>query len=350
MATTQAAQNPLASLIQTLTSPNSSQRSTSTSSGQFNSQAGNALNALLGQTSGAFSKDAAIADANGVLAQLAQQLTQQNMPSVSGTGRAAGLYNSTTQNQLTNDLQARIQGEVQKAAQANIANYAQIEQNAGNTIANLNNSSRVQTASSGTSTKQAVGNALLGTLLTQGLGALGRRTASDALSDSALDAGGDTASALGGSFLASSGYGLGDTSSLSSLGAMGGGDFGNAAAGLTNDFFGTIGDTLGGVVDTITSGVGDFFGGIGDFTGWWANGGRVPGPTAKSGKDNVVIGVGGGEAVLPVDTVQYLDKQLGERWLDDLISATHTKVKPDPTAAAMQTAKKFVQSPGAAEL
>ena len=82
----------------------------------------------IGDGSG-FSKDAAIADSQGPVANLVQQALQSQMPGITSAGKASGLYNSTTQAQLTNDLAARTQLAGSQAVQQNIQNYANIQTN-----------------------------------------------------------------------------------------------------------------------------------------------------------------------------------------------------------------------------
>lgn len=330
MATAKTQGTQLDSLLAALTQGNTN-RSTSTSAPAFNNMAGQSASNLLQQISGLTKQDA-IADSTGVINSISQNALRANMPSIASSGRGAGMYNSTTQQQLTDNLQAQITAANQEAIQANILNYANASSGASNAIANLNNSSRVQTSQSGGSSNDAL-KAMGGQfLLSQGLGALKKGGLLDW--DSASSLGDSGASSLVSGLSSTDVFSRAFTDNFASMGAGIGSGVGGAAADLGSSAFdsisGGIGDVLGGVGDTI----GDVFSGIGSWTGWWANGGRLPGKEATNGKDNLVVGAGGGEVILPVDTVKALDAKLGENWVDDLIKSTHRTVIPDPTPAA----------------
>lgn len=340
MATTQAPESQLDVLLRSLTQGGGNNSSRGNSSTAFNPQAGQGIQGLLAQIAG-LSKDDAIADSTGILRQISEANMRQNLPSIASSGRGAGLYGSTTQQQLLDNLQAQITVQGQEAIQQNIANYAAASTNANNAIANLNNSSRTQTTQTGQSSSDALKGTAVSLLLSQGLGAL-RKGGLLGLGGGGSDVADAVVSPL---------TGFADVE----------GAFGSASNWLdSGSYTGPGTDSLGsafgdnGIIDTIGGGIGDFFGGIGDaiggafsdfgsWTGWWANGGRLPGKEAKDGKDNLVIGAGGGEVILPVDTVKALDAKLGEDWVEQLIGATHKQVVPDPTKKAQAAAAKAVK-------
>lgn len=345
MATTQAPASALDTLLASFATAGQNSASSNSSAG-LNGQASDAAKILLQSMQGLSGQgtEASVNKAQSV----GQTLLRQIMPSVAGSARGAGLYNSTTQKQLLDNTNAQVTAEMSKVLLDQINTNQQLQTQAGSAIGSLNQSTRQETTQKGQSAGDALKGQLGSLLVSQGLGALRKGFGSSATNDilsSGLDAGfsgfalGDTAS-LG----ASLGNGWAD--SLGSAGLSGVTDFtapvgggfsewlGNSGGDITGGIGGIV-DAGSGIIDGIGGAIGDAWSGLGSWTGWWANGGRIPGADSTGGKDNKIIGVGGGEVVLPPDTVKALDAKLGEDWVQQLIDSTHTNVRPQPTAAAM---------------
>lgn len=342
MATTKAPTSALDTLIQQWMGggSNRGQVSTSDNRPQFNGNAEEFLDYLM-KNVGRFSPERAVEDVQGVVLQNARDMRAKELPSINSVGRTSGMYNSTAQDLARNDLESRIVGRGQEIQLQNIKDYAQIEQLQGQTIANINNSSRVQTSNS-----QPAGGGgsdwvtpVLGLLAKEGLGAL-KRTGREIL--------GDTTSPLIDTIVSPVGGGGGnidmwDLPAIDDVPVDTGGvgiDTGGGTGGGTGiDWIDDVVDWGGGIVDDITDTVGGWWEDLGGWLGLWANGGRIPGPSGAGGKDNKIIGVGGGEVVLPVDTVEMMDARYGEDWVDKLIQATHKNVTPKPTGEVKQAAR-----------
>lgn len=336
MATTQAPASALDQLLASI-AQSGQNSATSRSGAGLNSQAGSAAEILLQSMRELSNPAAATAAAQATGTDLLRQI----MPSIAGSARGAGLYNSTTQQQLTDNANAQITAAMSKVLLDQANTQQQLQTQAGSALGTLNQSTRTETAQKGQSVGDTLKTQLGSLLVTQGLGALRKGLSGSDILSSGLDAG-------------YAGATLGDVSNLgsawSSAGSLGSGlsgvtDFTAPAGGGLAEWLGggnTISDTvsnvtggLGGIVDGIGGAISDAWSGLGSWTGWWANGGRIPGADSTGGKDNMIIGVGGGEVVLPPDTVKALDAKLGEDWVQELIDATHTNVRPKPTAAAM---------------
>lgn len=336
MATTQAPANALDTLLASI-AQSGQNSATSRSGAGLNGQAGSAAEILLQSMRELSNPAAATAAAQATGTDLLRQL----IPSVAGSGRGAGLYNSTTQQQLLDNGNAQITAAMAKVLLDQANTQQQLQTQAGSALAGLNQSTRTETAQKGQSVGDTLKTQLGSLLVTQGLGALRKGLSGSDILSSGLDAG-------------YAGAALGDVSSLGtgwgsdalSSGLSGITDYTSPAGGGLAEWLGgtggSIGDTvgnisggLGGIVDGIGGAISDAWTGLGSWTGWWANGGRIPGADSTGGHDNKIIGVGGGEVVLPPDTVKALDAKLGEDWVQELIDATHTQVRPKPTAAAM---------------
>lgn len=83
---------------------------------------------------GKYSKGAAVTDAQSAMQNAMRILLQQGAPDIASAQHGAGLYNDTTSNLLSHDLQSRIAGEVGNLQLNNIKNYADIRSNAANTL------------------------------------------------------------------------------------------------------------------------------------------------------------------------------------------------------------------------
>ena len=336
MATTQAPANALDTLLASIAQSGQNSASSSSSAG-LNNQAGSAAELLLQSMRELANPAAATAAATATGTDLLRQI----FPSVAGSARGAGLYNSTTQQQLLDNSNAQVTAAMAKVLLDQQNTQQQLQTQAGSALAGLNQSTRTETSQRGQSAGDTLKTQLGSLLVTQGLGALRKGLSGSDILSSGLDAG-------------YAGASLGDVSSLSSAwdsaGSLGSGlsgvsDYVAPAGGGLAEWLGggnAVSDTvsnisggLGGIVDGIGGAITDAWSGLGSWTGWWANGGRIPGADSTGGKDNKIIGVGGGEVVLPPDTVKALDAKLGENWVQELIDATHTKVTPKPTAAAM---------------
>lgn len=337
MATAKSPETTLDTLLKALTGGGGNS-SSSNSSPAFNSQAGQSATQILQQIAG-LTKEQAIADSTGLLNTISQNAMRSALPSLANAGRGAGLYNSTTQQQLLDNLQAQITAANQEQIQQNILNYSNASTQAANALAGLNNSSRVQTTQSGLSASDAFKQVGTSFLLGQGAQAL-KRTG-------LLDWGGSASDAVGAvtdvaAPVVSNFADVFSNQFTDNFASMGAGFPGAPSVGSVFDssnIFDSITSGIGDVVGGISSTIGDLFDSFGSWTGWWANGGRLPGKKATGGKDNLVVGAGGGEVILPVDTVEALDARLGKDWVDQLIAATHKTVIPDPTEAAKAKAK-----------
>ena len=342
----------IAQLIQAITpllgGTGTTNQTTGTTSSQQQGQTGQlsidpAINQLLTQLFGqvtagntGFTKEAAIADSQNALQNLARMAVEQNMPSVLGGGAAAGLYNDTTRNLLSNDLQSRIAAQGAQLIQDNINRYAQITQQGNQTAAQIGSTlaqgNRTQTQNNTQTTTQqqqqqqqtspviggsAKNNALTGLGITAGgtllknwddlakmFGGIGggSNVAFDVGSivnpGNMLNAGYGIDTGIGGlapSFGSAVDFGTGITDVATNAGYNFAG-LGNDLTGLFTDagasgaeglsglftgsdistptgVLGGIGSALSGGFDWLT----DAFSGIGDFFGgFFANGGQVP--------------------------------------------------------------------------
>ena len=95
------------------------------------------LAALSKNLTGNFSKQAAIDDSQGQIRDISKTALEAELPSITSGTKGQDIYNSTTQNLLTNDLQARIQAKGASVVQQNIKNYADITAQNASAGANL---------------------------------------------------------------------------------------------------------------------------------------------------------------------------------------------------------------------
>lgn len=275
--------NLLASVSKSLTGGTGSTVKTTS---EFAPQLAALLANLTGAT-GAYSKDAAISDATGSMAQLAQDTLQQYTPKAAAQVRGSGLYNSSTKTLLDNDANAKLATAMASLVQKNITDYATINANNANAAANAARTSTTAKTTTGSSTGKQIASAAVPLLLNEGKKLLGglfddsTKTAASTTAGSLTDSFGspvartDMLSLFGGDTgsLGIDNTVLGDSGDLGSL--LGSGlDIGLDTAG---DVLGGLGDTLG----NIGSGITDFFGGLGDsigdlFGGFFADGGKVP--------------------------------------------------------------------------
>jgi hypothetical protein len=130
--------------------PGDNKTETTTSSTDPTTQAFmQAILASIGDGSG-FSKQAAITDSMGPVQNLVQQALQRELPGISSAAKGSGLYNSTTEQMLQNDLAARTTAAGSDAVQKNILNYAQIQTaqaDAATRAAQVNKTTTAKTAS-----------------------------------------------------------------------------------------------------------------------------------------------------------------------------------------------------------
>lgn len=280
------------------------------------------LTSLFGQVQGGlggFTKEQAIADSQSALQNLARTAVEQNMPSVLGGAKAAGLYNSSTQDLLSNDLQSRIAAQGAQLIQDNIAKYAAItnqgQQTAasiGNTLAQGNRTQQQNNTQQTTQQQQAQTSPVIGgsakNNALMGLGITAGGTALKNIDDLSKLFGGlgstgqaafDVGSVINPGNMLNAGYGIesgfGAAPSLGAALDLGGSlsNLGAASDGLSGLFTeAPAADTLSGVFNNVGSSAGtgiagalsggydwltDAFSGLGDFFGgFFANGGQVP--------------------------------------------------------------------------
>lgn len=128
----------------------SGETTTKTSSPPASTAALQSIIAQLTGGSGDYSKNAAISDSTGPVADLVMKALQAQLPEISNADKIAGAYNSPTTQMLTNDLVARTSAAGQQAIQDNIMNYAKIQaaqaQTATQAAAALQNGSKKVTS------------------------------------------------------------------------------------------------------------------------------------------------------------------------------------------------------------
>jgi hypothetical protein len=81
-----------------------------------------------------FSKGAAISDSNAAVNNAVRKVLEGNLGQIGSAQSGAGVYNSSTTQQLTNDLVSRAAAEGSQLQLNNIAKYADIQNNAANTL------------------------------------------------------------------------------------------------------------------------------------------------------------------------------------------------------------------------
>lgn len=81
-----------------------------------------------------FTKGAAISDSNDAVNNAVRKILEGNLGQIGAAQSGAGVYNSSTTQQLTNDLVARAAAEGSQIKLNNIAKYADIQNNAANTL------------------------------------------------------------------------------------------------------------------------------------------------------------------------------------------------------------------------
>ena len=138
--------------------------STSTTAVNANPVQQAALNAA--ETSTQFSKDAAITDAQGAVADTIKTALQQGAPAIETNTKQSGGYNSTSAQLLGDDLTARAAAAGQKTLLDTITSYA----NAG--AQQVNAASQAVDATKGT-TATTTGNTVTGDSSTSGKGSVG---------------------------------------------------------------------------------------------------------------------------------------------------------------------------------
>lgn len=183
----------------------------------------------------------------------------QGLAAVSQGQRGAGLYNSSTNQQLTNDLLARTAAEASKL-------------NSTKTVTNQINQTTTPTAQV---SPGMAGAGLLGLgaaqLLAPTIKAGAKKFGLDDIGGSisnALFGGGGSSSSFVAPAMTDFSFGGGGTNDITSFLGGGGSSFSDSTS-FFDDAFG-IGDIVGNAISGIGSGLGDFFGGL------FADGGRVP--------------------------------------------------------------------------
>ncbi len=147
-----------------------------TSSSKTSPVANNALLSLfnsLNTSTGDYTKDAAIKDSAGSVAQIVQDALQKGLPDISSAQKGAGVYNDATTQLLQNDLIARTAAQGQTAVQENINNYAKINAQKQNTAAQV--AQILAQANESKTTKTAPTIDPMGALLKVGGGILGKK-------------------------------------------------------------------------------------------------------------------------------------------------------------------------------
>lgn len=123
------------------------QGSYSTTGTQFSDQLGQFLNQQMG-ASGDYSKEAAINDVNGVLANQAQTALKSVMPNIARNINTSGAYDSTTKQLMQNDAQAQIVGQLANTQLQAIKDYGTISNQNLSSMANLFNAGQVSESGS----------------------------------------------------------------------------------------------------------------------------------------------------------------------------------------------------------
>lgn len=287
---------------------------------------------------GQFGKEQALADVQGVLRTQATDALQQVMPSISGVQTQAGAYNTTTKDLLKNDATSRITAQLANTQLQAIKDYAAIEQGDVNAFSGA---TKANTTVSTSGSSKGGGSGLLG-LFADG----GEVPAADTLSPSTSDTNSSNPVAMLISQIqkavqtpksateeankpaestddgyiqgmlkgaASTAQGVSDSLSGidkvidkfaenyitdSAMGMLGLEDGGKVPRGIspgkTADHTQLLESmrkyAAGGEVRTGESDV--------------QAGGKIRGPETKSGKDNQVIAVGGGEGIIAADVMK----------------------------------------------
>lgn len=320
------------SLISAITKGLSGTSNTTTPA--FTGQLETILNEMISGT-GQYSKLSAISDSTGAIQNLVNQTLKQSVPKSAAALRQSGLYNSSTKTLLDNDANAQLATQMAALVSQNIKDYATIEANRVQAASGASKAGATTgAASTGTALKAAAVPALTSLLLGEGKKALGNFFADDT-----------AAAAASVPSIASAGTDrLGDF--ISSLGISGTDTATSAASGSSDvlgDFISSLGvsdvasgagDLLGNLFSSIGSGASDLFSSVGDFFGgFFEDGGKVPmrkatvnsegeieGPKSKSGRDNMIIAVQGGEGILPPDVMEVPGV---EELLESLIKTYH---------------------------
>jgi hypothetical protein len=94
-----------------------------------------------------YSKGAAISDTQGAMQNAMKLMMQEGAPGISGATNTAGMYDSTTQKLLTNDLTSRVAGTGAQIQLDQINKYSDTRANAANTLKDANTTSTVTNTS-----------------------------------------------------------------------------------------------------------------------------------------------------------------------------------------------------------
>ncbi len=146
----------LASLVPMFTGKSGSQ-TTSTSGGKRTTQ--RLDDSVIKQlqdtlTGGQFSKQAAVQDSQGAVAALVQQMLEQGAPQIAGAQIGSGTYNASTTKLLNDNLTAKAAAEGATLQQKSIAEYAAIQSQIANTLANAKTTEVTSATKSKTKTSE----------------------------------------------------------------------------------------------------------------------------------------------------------------------------------------------------
>lgn len=75
---------------------------------------------------GAFTKEQAVADANGLVTSIFNKYAQETLPQIYSAGQSSGVFNSTVQQNMANDAYSQAVADAASAVVQNISNYAKI--------------------------------------------------------------------------------------------------------------------------------------------------------------------------------------------------------------------------------
>lgn len=139
-------------------SKGSKQSSSSGTTPGFTEQLGASL-AQRQQSFGQYSKQSAIEDTHTALKHQAMDALQQVMPSIAGVQTNSGAYNTTTKAMLHNDAYSRIIGQLANTQLQTIKDYAAIEQGDVNAFSNA---TKANTSITSSGSSKGGGSGLLG--------------------------------------------------------------------------------------------------------------------------------------------------------------------------------------------
>lgn len=311
-------------------SSTSTQQSQSSTDPGFMTELQAVLNRQLSGTTG-FTKQDAINDVQGTLRTQATDALQSVMPTIARSQSGAGAYNSTTKQLLQNDAESRITAQLAATTQDQIAKYAQIEQGligafSGATQAGTSQSASSSGSSNSNQSSSSVSNQVAnswnnGTNSSKGGGSGLLGLFADGGQVPLSDGSGDMDEFFA-KFLAATGIGSAAekaAATASNPSAQGvkdtmkaGDNIGNNIENfLLDSVFSMMGFEAGGQVpskesDQLRQAIMKHMQGgkSRDSEKDIQAGGKIQGPESKTGEDNQVIAVGGGEGILAKDVME----------------------------------------------